>query len=203
MNLVEYLIEEGWLKSKRIIEAFKKIKRADFVPENIKHLAERNEALPIGFEQTISQPLVVAFMIECLEPKEGERILDAGAGSGWTSALLAEIVGERGKVMAFDIVPELAEFGRKNVSKYNFIDKGRVEFICGDASKNLEGEFDKILCSASLEKEIPSEWKEKLKEGGILVCPMGHSIWKFIKRNSKLEGKEYPGFSFVPFIQQK
>lgn len=200
MDLVEYLIEEGWLKSKRIIEAFKKIKRADFVPENIKYLAEKNEALPIGFEQTISQPLVVAFMIECLEPKAGERILDVGAGSGWTSALLAEIVGERGKVMAFEIVPELAEFGRKNVSKYNFIEKGRVEFISGDASKNLEGDFDKILCSASLEKEVPSEWKRRLKEGGILVCPMIHSIWKFTKKNSKLEGKEYPGFSFVPFI---
>jgi protein-L-isoaspartate(D-aspartate) O-methyltransferase len=70
------------------------------LPEDLKDLAELNEALPIGYGQTISQPLVVAFMLELLQPKEGEKILDIGSGSGWTSALLAEIVGEKGKVIA-------------------------------------------------------------------------------------------------------
>ena len=86
MALINSLIQEGWLKTERYIEAFKKIKRADFLPEEIKDLAELNEALPIGFNQTISQPLVVAFMIELLKPKEGEKILDVGSGSGWTAA---------------------------------------------------------------------------------------------------------------------
>ena len=162
------------MKTPRIIEAFRKIKRADFLPEDMKDLAELNEALPIGYGQTISQPLVVAFMIELLEPKEGEKILDIGSGSGWTTTLLAEIIGENGKVIAIEVVPELKEFGEKNVSKYNFlaphrtclprrelvllrgsgagIEKGTVEFICADGSKGhkQEAPYDKILASASV-----------------------------------------------------
>src|SRR4030043_2280630 len=94
MALINDLIKEGWLKTPRIIEAFSKIKRVDFLPEDIKDLAEENTALSIGFGQTISQPLVVAFMLELLEPKPGENILDIGAGSGWTAALLAYATSE-------------------------------------------------------------------------------------------------------------
>ena len=97
MALIDSLVEQGWLKTPRIIKAFRKIKRIDFLPEDMKDLAELNEALPIGYGQTISQPLVVAFMLELLEPKPGDKILDIGAGSGWTTALLAEIVSQQGK----------------------------------------------------------------------------------------------------------
>lgn len=96
MNLIKKLIDEGWLKTPEIIEAFKRIKRIDFLPENMIKFAELNEALPIGFNQTISQPLVVAFMMELLSPKSGEKILDIGSGSGWTSALLAYCVSKNG-----------------------------------------------------------------------------------------------------------
>ena len=136
--IIEDLIQGGWLKTPRIIEAFQKIKRVDFLPEDMKDLAELNEALPIGYGQTISQPLVVAFMLEQLEPKEGDKILDIGSGSGWTTALLAEIVGSKGKVIAIDIVPELVEFGEKNVAKYDFIKSGIAEFICADGSKGYQ-----------------------------------------------------------------
>jgi len=77
------------------------------MPPDMKNLAEVNEALPIGFGQTISQPLVVAFMLELLAPETGDKILDIGSGSGWTSALLGELVEEKGKIIAIDIVPEL------------------------------------------------------------------------------------------------
>jgi len=92
MGLIDNLIKDEWLKSPRIIEAFKKIKRVDFLPVEIKDLAELNTALSIGAGQTISQPLVVAFMIEQLDPRPGDKILDIGSGSGWTTALLAEII---------------------------------------------------------------------------------------------------------------
>jgi protein-L-isoaspartate(D-aspartate) O-methyltransferase len=206
MTLIEDLIEEGWLKTPKIIEAFKKVKRVDFLPENLKDLAELNEALPIGWGQTISQPLVVAFMLELLDPKEGEKILDIGSGSGWTSALLAEIVGQRGKVIGIEIVPELADFGKSNVEKYNFVEKGIVEIFCSDGSKGFakEAPFDKILCSASVQKEVPKAWKEQLKVGGKIVTPIGTSIWLFIKKSEKeFEGFEYPGFVFVPLIEKK
>lgn len=212
MTLIDSLIQQGWLKTERIIEAFRKIKRIDFLPEDIKSLAEENTALPIGYGQTISQPLVVAFMIEQLAPQTGDMILDIGSGSGWTSALLGEIVGKQGKVIAIEIIPELKEFGEKNVSKYNFIKKGHVQFICADGSKGypnitsrpeLAEGFDKILASASA-REIPRAWKDQLKIGGRIVTPIGTSIWLFIKKSkTEFEEIEYPGFVFVPLITEE
>lgn len=204
MALIDNLIKDGWLKTQRIIDAFLKIKRVDFLPEDSKNLAEVNGALPIGYGQTISQPLVVAFMIEQLQPKEGDKILDVGSGSGWTTALLAEIVGEKGRVIAIEIVPELKEFGQKNAKKYNFLKKGIVEFVCADGSKGYEKEspFDKILTSASAQR-IPQAFKEQLKVGGRIVTPIQSSIWVFIKKSEKeFKEIEYPGFVFVPLIEK-
>jgi protein-L-isoaspartate(D-aspartate) O-methyltransferase len=204
MTLIENLIRSGWLKTPEIIEAFEKIKRVDFLPEQIKDLAELNEALPIGYGQTISQPLVVAFMLEELKPKKGEKILDVGFGSGWTSALLAYLVGEKGKVVSLEIVPEVANFGKNNIAKYNFIEKGIVQWMVADGSKGFlpEAPFDKILASASA-KELPSAWKEQLKEGGRIVAPIGNSIWTFEKREGgSFQAKEHPGFVFVPLIEE-
>ncbi len=202
--LIDHLIKQGWLKTPLIIDAFRRIKRADFLPEGMKDLAELNEALPIGYGQTISQPLVVAFTLELLESKKGEKILDVGSGSGWTTALLAEIVGENGKVIAVETIPELKEFGEKNVSKYNFIEKGTAKFICADGSKGYEAEapFDKILASASAQK-LPEAWKGQLKINGRIVAPIGDSIWLFVKKSeTEFTEKEHPGFVFVPLIEK-
>ncbi len=203
MNLVDSLIEGGWLKTPEIIEAFREIKRKDFLPEDLKSLSEINKALPIGNNQTISQPLVVAFMIEHLEPKKGEKILDIGSGSGWTTALLSKIVGEKGSVTALEIVPDLKEFGEKNNLKYNFVERGIAEFVCVDGSKGYEKKapYDKILASASA-KSLPGEWKKQLKVGGRIVTPIDNSIWLFKKKSkARLEKTEYPGFVFVPLIE--
>jgi len=189
MELTDLLVKEGWLKTERIIAAFKKIKRED---------------LPIGYGQTISQPLTVAFMLELLQPEEGDKILDIGSGSGWTSALLAETVSERGKVIAIEIVPELKELGEKNVAKYNFVKKGIVEFILADGTKGFKKEFpyDKILASAS-GTDLPQAWKDQLKIGGRIVCPIKNSIWLFVKKSkNKFEQTEYPGFVFVPLVNE-
>ncbi len=201
-NLIDELINRGWLKKKRYIEVFRKIERTDFLPADIKHLAKLNEALPIGYSQTISQPLVVAFMIEKLSPGTGDKILDIGSGSGWTTAILAEIVGKEGRVIALEIVPELKEFGEKNVSKYNFVKKGIVKFICQDGSRGYpeESPYDKILVSASTDK--PSLfWLEQLRVGGRMVVPINNSICLFIKKSEdKIEKVEFPGFVFVPLV---
>ncbi|MDD5060970.1 MAG: protein-L-isoaspartate O-methyltransferase [Candidatus Marinimicrobia bacterium] len=216
-SLIKDLIKGGYLKTPDIIEAFEKIDRLDFVPEKLKDEAYLNQPLPIGFGQTISQPLTVAFMLELLEPKPGEKILDVGAGSGWVSALLAYIVGEKGNICAFERIPEICEFGKKNVAKYNFIEKGLpvrqaglpagrhgiVGFFCGDASKGYseEAPYDKIIAGAAAE-EIPSAWKEELKIGGRLVMPVGHNITVLDKISpSEFEKKEFFGFSFVPLVK--
>lgn len=197
-NLVESLKEEGVLKTPKIIEAFLKIKREDFVID--KEWAYLDTALPIGFNQTISQPLVVAFMLELLEPKEGEKILDIGSGSGWTTALLAHCVSLKGKVIAIEIIPELKEFGENNVKKYNFIKKGIVKFILGNGKIGYEPEapYDKILVSASA-VSVPEELKKQLKVGGIIVMPIYESIVKITKiSESEYNQEEYSGFVFVP-----
>lgn len=209
MPLID-LIKDGWLKTPAIIKAFQKINRADFLPDDMKDMAEVNEALPIGFGQTISQPLVVAFMMELLQPNPGDKILDVGSGSGWTSALLGEMVGENGRVIAAEVIPELKEFGEKNVAKYGFIEKGIVKFVCADGSKGYEEEapYDKILASASAAR-FPEEWKTQLKPGGRIVAPLGDSIWLMVKKDEPVGGKdlgfdmtEYPGFVFVPLINK-
>ena len=204
MDLIDNLIKEGWLKTPQIIEAFRKIKRADFMLENMKDSAEVDEAMLIGQGQTISQPKVVAFMLELLEPKAGEKILDVGSGSGWTSALLSEIVGDKGRVVSLELIPELKEFGEKNAAKYGFVEKGTAQFICCDGSKGYEEEspFDKILASAAA-RRVPEAWKKQLKVGGRIVAPINSSIFLFVKKSeNEMEEKEYPGFIFVPLIEE-
>ncbi|OGG43749.1 protein-L-isoaspartate O-methyltransferase, partial [Candidatus Jorgensenbacteria bacterium RIFCSPLOWO2_12_FULL_42_11] len=198
-SLIKDLISGGYLKNPFLIEVFEKIDRADFVPENLKNEAYFNQPLSIGFGQTISQPLTVAFMLELLEPKPTEKILEVGAGSGWVSALLAQIVGEKGRVCAIERVPEICKFGKRNIAKYDFIEKGIVNFVCGDASKGYlkAAPFDKVIAAAAGE-EVPSAWKEELKIGGRLVMPVGNSIVVLDKiGQNEFEKKEFFGFSFV------
>ena len=200
--LIDQLIQEGWLKTPRIIEAFMEIKRVDFLSDDAEKLAELNEALSIGHGQTISQPLVVAFMLEQLQPKLGEKILDIGSGSGWTTALLSHIVGGEGLVIGLEIIRELKEFGESNVAKYSFIERGIAQFVCVDGSKGYskEAPFDKILASATA-GTLPSAWKEQLKVGGTIVTPIGSSIWVFKKtQKSTFVKTEHPGFVFVPLV---
>lgn len=206
MKLIDQLVEQGYLKSPLIIDAFRKIKRADFVPEEIvqkkgeEFVEEYNAPLSIGHNQTISQPLTVAFMLELLKPEKGDRIMDIGSGSGWQTALLCQIVGKDGSVSAIERIRELKEFGEKNLKKHGF---NNVEFICGDGSRGLKDKapFDKIIAAASGD-EIPLAWKEQLKVGGRLVVPVKNSIWLLVKREeNKFEEKEYPGFAFVPLIK--
>jgi protein-L-isoaspartate(D-aspartate) O-methyltransferase len=206
LDLIDRLVQKKWLRTPIIIDAFRKIKRKDFLRDNLKDLYDANEALPIGYGQTISQSLVVAFMLEKLQPKQREKILDIGSGSGYTTALLAQIVGNKGKIISIELIPELKRFGEKNLLKYNFVKKGIVKFICADGSKGYKKEapFDKILVSASVKKEIPKAWKDQLKIGGKIVSSVRESIWVLEKQtNNQFKKNEYPGFIFVPLVQKQ
>lgn len=168
--------------------------------EGLKSEADINAPLPIGYGQTISQPLTVAFMLELLEPREGDKILDVGSGSGWQEAMLAEIAGEKGKVYAVERIPELKTLGENNAKKYHF---KNIEFILGDGSMGLEKEspFDKIIVAAMAD-EIPEELKRQLKIKGRLVIPAGGSIWLIVRDDkNKFTEQEFPGFVFVPLVR--
>lgn len=205
-ELISHLVKEGYLKTPRLIEAFKKIDRANFVREDDLPEAYVNAPLPIGFGQTISQPLTVAFMIELLQPKSGDKILDVGAGSGWQTAILAEIVGSKGKIFAVEIIKELAEFSRHNIEKYNFISEGRVQVKQGDATAGFlkEAPFDKIIAAAAGEDKIPSAWKEQLKIGGRIVAPIASDIVLLNRENNEdFKEQRFGGFAFVPLVSDE
>jgi len=229
-NLIQGLIDGGYLKTPLVIDAFQNVDRKDFMLPEYREFAYLDEAMPIGYGQTISQPLTVAFMLEllCGDPSTSLRagkILDVGSGSGWTTALLAQIAGEKGRVFGVEKIPELVEFGRRNLAKYKFknaeiLPAGQELGLPKEALPALsrvarsirlratlnrvewvEG-FDKILVSAAAH-ELPQELVNQLKVGGRMVIPILNSIWKIDKVSKKeIKKEEYFGFSFVPLIKK-
>jgi protein-L-isoaspartate(D-aspartate) O-methyltransferase len=214
-ELIEELVDLGYLKSERLIEAFRAINRKDFVPPDVLGVAYINEPLPIGYGQTISQPLTVAFMLELLDLRGGDKVLEIGSGSGWQTALIAHMIelaggaaqdpdGRYGMV-AMEIIPQLASMTKKNITPHGFIERGIVRVVLGDGSLGYEGEapYDKIIAAAAADG-IPESWKEQLKIGGRIVAPVRHSIVVLDKKDKKeFEQKEFFGFAFVPLVKEK
>ncbi|MGZ6005726.1 MAG: protein-L-isoaspartate O-methyltransferase family protein [Candidatus Saccharimonadales bacterium] len=180
-------------------KAFEKINRKDFLPTSAKELADYDMPISIGFGQTNSQPTTVKMMLNWLEPQPGEKILDVGSGSGWTSALLAQIVGKNGHIYAVEKVPELVKFGRKNCAKYGF---KNVEFLAAGNEFGLSkfAPYDRILVSAAAD-ELPTGLIDQLKINGRLVVPVKNSVLVIDKTaESKYSIAEHSGFLFVPLI---
>ncbi len=200
-ELISAMITSSVLKTPRIIDAFQKVDRKYFVPEAFSEHIYVDRPLPIGRDQTISQPSTVAFMLELLLPEEGSKVLDIGSGSGWTAALLCAIVGEKGSVLGLERVDDLVERGQNNLKQFDF---KQCKIRKADEKLGLPGEtFDRILVSASAD-EIPRELFAQLKIGGILVIPVRNSIFRFKKiSETEIETEEYQGFVFVPLIYEQ
>jgi len=203
-SLIASLISSNYLKTPSIIKAFQKVDRADFVLPEYRGAAHQDHPLPIGFGQTISQPATVAMMLEWLEPKKGQKILDIGCGSGWTTALLSSIVGKKGKVIGIERISELAEMAKKNLIKYPAFHRTST-VMQEDGSKGYlkEASYDRILASAA-GKDIPEAWKEQLKIGGRIVAPVEDSV-VIVDRLSrdKFKTTKHWGFAFVPLVTDK
>lgn len=198
--LIDAIIIDRVLKSRNIIEAFEKVDRADFVPDMFKEAAYVDAPLGIGENQTISQPTTVAFMLEHLSPQKGEKILDIGAGSGWTTAMLCHIVGEGGSVLGLERIDSLVELGKFNLARY-CPDAKRCRIEKAGAKLGVPGEkFDKILVSAAAD-ELPEELVDQLNVGGKLVIPVRDSIEVVTKTSEEEYQREsIYGFRFVPLV---
>jgi protein-L-isoaspartate(D-aspartate) O-methyltransferase len=183
----------------RIDEAFEAVDRANFLPDGMKYAASIDNALPIGHGQTNSQPYTVRKMLEWLDVQPGDRVLDVGSGSGWTTALLAYLVDPKGRVYAVERVPELVEFGRQNAERAGI---KNVRFFTAGEKFGLPAEapFDRILVSASAD-ELPEELVNQLKAGGKMVVPVQNDILEITKKSATdLDIKKHPGFVFVPLL---
>jgi protein-L-isoaspartate(D-aspartate) O-methyltransferase len=199
--LIEKLQQNGVLRHRRIIDAFIAVARENFLTDDMVHLAGEDTALPMGYGQTNSQPTTVAIMLELLQPLPGQKILDVGSGSGWTTALLSFVVGEEGRVYGTEIIPELIKFGQKNLSKFG-INNATVSHSGEEFGLPKKAPFDRILVSASA-SELPRTLVDQLAPGGILVLPIGQSIHRIEKdKNGEITDEEFPGFVFVPLVKK-
>jgi protein-L-isoaspartate(D-aspartate) O-methyltransferase len=182
-ELILGLRKEGF--NDKILRAFEKIPRENFVPEKLRNLAYENIALPLASGATISQPYTIAFMLSLMELKKGQKILEIGSGSGYVLALLSEIT--KGEIYGMEIIKNLVEKSKETLKKYK-----NVKIISRDGSRGLETEapFDRILISADT-KRVPEHLYSQLKEKGILVAPVGGSILQIIKGKEKIRIKSW------------
>ncbi len=202
------------LQNSLIKEAFRDIDRADFLDEDYVPEAYEDYAVPIGFGQKIGKPTVTAFMLELLGTERGDQVLTIGSGSGWSTALLAHMVGSEGQVVATEIVPELVIKTEENIEKYDFLNVQVIQATKNEIGLFQDVQYDRILVNAATDA-IPEELIAQLKVGGILVIPINDSLFQVRKiaeteeisegdeenedtREEQIEVNEYPGFSFDP-----
>lgn len=215
-QLIRHLADLGYLKTPKLVEAFRRVDRRLFVDDDLVQRAYEDEPLPIGSGQTISQPLVVAFMLELLDLREGEKVLEIGTGSGWQTVLLAsgtcsefsahetheEGICINPHVVSIERIPELRMKAERNIQKTAGIARGDIVLIEGDGTRGYEkyAPYDKIIAAAACD-QIPASWKEQLKIGGRIVAPSPDSILVLDKTGKgSFEERSFFGFSFVPLV---
>ena len=201
-NMIQTQIVERGIREARVLRAMSEIDRSLFVPERYRSRSYEDGPLPIGFEQIISQPYIVAFMTEVILPAtDGEptRALELGAGCGYQSAILSRIFS---RVTSFELVPELAELAKKNLDALKI---DNVEIISGDGSRGMPGKtFHGILGAAAFSK-YPEHLEQQLEPGGKMVLPAGkESQYLYLSENSEsgFLRKQILAVRFVPMISE-
>lgn len=200
-NLVEMLKRQHRIKTKPVEKSFLEIPRENFVPYNIKKYAYSDRPLEIGNGQTISAPHMVAIMCEVLDLKEGQKILEIGAGSGYHSAIVSKIIGKKGMVYTVERFEKLAETAKQNLKKTNI---ENVTVIVGDGSEGLGkyAPYDRIYVTCAA-PDIPIPLVEQLKDGGKILIPVGRMICDLIlleKKDDNIVKKSFGGCAFVPLV---
>lgn len=196
--LINRLISRGILKSREVIDAFRKVPREGFVLQEYRKHAYENVPLPIMEEQTISQPLTVAAMTEALDVKKGMKVLEVGAGSGYQAAIIAEIVGKDGIVATTERIKSVFEFAKSNLSRYGY---KNVIVVHTDGSKGYGkyAPYDRIIVTAS-SPGIPNPLIKMTKIGGKIVIPVGDEMILAEKTKNKITKIFLGYYSFVPLI---
>lgn len=178
-------------------EAFDLVPRVGFLPPDQHRFAGDDRALPIGYGQTNSQPSTVLAMLRLLDVRPGQRILDVGCGSGWTTALLGHLVGPAGEVHGVEVVPELVEWGAGNVAARTMPWASVHAAQDGELGLPELAPFDRVLVSAEATR-IPRSLVEQLVEGGVMVVPVSGRM-TVVRRTAGAPQVSHEGwYSFVP-----
>jgi protein-L-isoaspartate(D-aspartate) O-methyltransferase len=194
-ELVDYLRDEGTLKSNLLESAFRQVDRGDFTPDRDQSHREGevflshernpylNEVYPLTDESTVSQPTVVAKMLELLEIEEGQKVLEIGSGSGYQAAVMSKIADE---VVGIEIDRDVAEYSRRKLQSYS-----NIEIVQGAGLEKVQSSFDRIIFSCAVEQSTFDEAKEHLNSGGRMIGPVGTGAVQEIRVYDSNEDEEY------------
>jgi len=204
-ELVARLEKWGYITSPAVRDAFLRVPRERFLPEDLQGSAYDDTPLPIGHGQTISAPSMIAIMLEEAALRAGEGVLEIGTGSGYNAALLAELVGPD-RVVSVERLPGLAAFGRRNLEALGY----RVDVVVGDGTLGYppRAPYDCIIATAGAPR-IPEAWTEQTRVGGRVVAPVGRSrmsqILVVARRlsDAKWDVTEGTPCAFVPMIGEQ
>ena len=167
-RMVEEQLRAGGIADERVLDAMGEVPREEFVPDELRGEAYTDGALPIGHGQTISQPWVVAAICSALELRGDERVLEVGSGSGYSTAVIAELVKPRGRVRSYELVPELAAEARRTLARLGY---AAAEVVAGDGGTQNGGRWDAIAVHAAA-PVVPITLASTLRPGGRLVVPI-------------------------------
>ena len=192
-KMVEDQIESRGISNQPTLDAMKKVPRHKFVPPNNIERAYNDSPLPIGYGQTISQPYIVAYMTEVIDPKPGQKVLEIGTGSGYQAAVLAEIVDS---VYTIEIIRELYSSSSKKLNEL-----GYKNVFCKNADGYYGWEeaapFDAIVVTAAAE-HIPPPLIKQLKDGGKMIIPVGSPFLNQTLILVEKDGEEITTTSLLP-----
>ncbi len=201
-SMVKEQLQARGITNRLVLDAMLNVKRHLFVPERYRPYAYADGPLPIGLDQTISQPYIVAYMTEAVDPKPEMKVLEIGTGSGYQAAVLAEIVKEVYTIEYFD---QLAGNAAKILDSLGY---KNVKVKAGDGFFGWKeyAPFDAIIVTAAPE-DVPQPLIDQLREGGRMIIPLGgsgtiQSLVILQKVNGKIERREAMKVKFVPFLRK-
>ena len=201
-RMVEVQLRARGVKDERVLAAMARVPRHEFAPERFRAEAYDDHPLPIGEGQTISQPYIVALMLEALALSPTEKVLEVGTGSGYVTALLAELVGE---VVSVERFANLSDAARGLLSRMGCTN---VKIVTGDGSRGVavDAPYDAIIVSAAA-AEVPGALFEQLVEGGRMILPVGPFESQQLQLIRKQDGQRRVGLRelcrFVPLVVEQ
>lgn len=182
-----------------VAAAFEAVPREGFLPKSARHRASYDGPIPIGHGQTNSQPRTVADMLRLLEVSPGHRVLDVGAGSGWTTALLGHLVGPGGLVVGVEVIPELASWGEHNLRRTSYDWASVREPEPGVLGDPAQAPYDRILVSAEALR-LPRELADQLADPGRMVLPIAGRMTLLVRSGGADEIVVAGAYRFVPLV---